>query len=308
MRHTPLLILLLLGSSVTAQPPGEADLWKYDELVLANGSKFVGLVLEEKADGVRFRIVSRKPGRPTVTMTTTFAKNEVVRVRKVEDADRKRLVEWLAELDRSVQGERPRMEALELKPVEWNGKKGSGLRYESDYFVLETGAPDEIARRAALRLEQLYEAVRRFFPAADEQSKPTLVLLAPDRLQYQRLVGKPVLNPALYDPAANRIVCGSDLARLGSELTGSRLHHQQQLAEIGKYETEVKKLYKGQKAELDRYLEQANAQRKKVLAADNANSDAFQKATSQLFAVLFHEAFHAYLGTFVFPSGDKAVG
>jgi hypothetical protein len=88
-------------------------------------------------------------------------------------------------------------------------------------------------------------------------------------------------------------------------LTGTRVHHQQQLADVAKYEAEVKKLYKGQRGELDRYLEVARGQRAKVLAAEKANDEAFDKATWQLFAVLFHEAFHAYIGTFVYPPAEK---
>jgi hypothetical protein len=308
VRHTLVLILVLIGSVATAQPPAGADPWKFDELVLLNGSKFVGLVLEETADDVRFRIVSRQPGRPTVWLTTTFTKLEVASTHKLSDADRRRLVERLAELDPSGKGERARMDALEITPADWNGKPNVGKRYESDYFTLATGAPDEIARRAAVRLEQLSAALRRFFPPRVRPPKPTLVLLAPDLIQYRALLGKtlgPVLNPALYDPDANRIVCGSDLDRLGTELAGTRLHHQRQLADIDKYETEVKKLYKGQKGELDRFLDVVRTQRQKVEAADRANDAAFDKATGRLFAVLYHEAFHAYIGTFVYPPGPN---
>ncbi len=310
MRHAPSLLVavLILPAVFSAQPPGESVPWKFDELLLLNGSKFIGLVLEDSTDNVRFRIVSRQPGRPTVTLTTTFAKSEVVSTRKLSDADRKRLTDRLAELDPSGNGERARMDALELQPADWNGKSGGGKRYDSDYFTLVTGAPDEVARRAAVRLEQLSAALRRFFPPQAGATRPTLVLLAPDLVQYRTLIGKtigPVLNPALYDPVANRIVCGSDLARLGTELTGTRIHHQGQLADIDKYEGEVKKLYKGQKGELDRYLEVVRIQRQKVKATEAANDAAFDKATAQLFAVLYHEAFHAYVGTFVYPPATR---
>jgi hypothetical protein len=297
---------LILAVSV-GQPPVDTEPWKFDELVLQSGAKFVGLVLDDTGNEVRFRIVSRRQGRPTVFLTTTFPKREVATTRKLEGPDRQRLTERLAEIaqDMDGRGEWGRMDALELETVEWNGKPRAGRRYDSDYFTLVTGAPDDVARRAAVRLEQLSAALRRFFPPRITAPKPTTVLLAPDLAQYHALVGRAVLNPALYDPVANRVVCGTDLSRLGTELTGTRLHHQQQLTEIDRYEADVRKLYKGQKGELDRYLDAVRTQRKKVLAADKANGEAFDKAVWDLFAVLFHEAFHAYVETFAYPPANR---
>lgn len=308
MLHTPVLILLCLGTGA-GQAPVEPDPWKFEELTLKNGSKVIGLILQESAKGVRFRIVSRQPGRATVTLTTTFEKASVAATKRLDEADRKRLADRLADLDPSGKGEQARMEAIDLQPADWFGKPNAGKKYQSGYFVLVTGAPDEVARRVAVRLEQLSTALSRFFPPLPRGAVPTVVVLVPDLNQYRTLAGKTVgtvLNPALYDPVANRIVCGSDLDRLGNELTGTRLHHQRQLADIDKYEAEVKKLYKGQKAELDRYLELVRSQRHKVKVAEEANEEAFRKATWQLFAVLFHEAFHAYVGTFAYPPANKA--
>jgi hypothetical protein len=310
MRHALILpvLVVIVPLSGQAQSPAEPDPWKFDELILLNGSKFVGLVLDDTAENVRFRIVSRQPGRATVTLTNTFSKRDVASTRKLPEADRKRLADRLAELDPSGKAERARMMALDLQPADWNGVPGAGKRYDSDYFTLITAAPDEIARRAAVRLEQLSAALRLFLPPQTGSPRPTTILLAPDLIQYRKLIGKtvgPVLNPALYDPVANRIVCGCDLARLGTELTGTRLHHEGQLADIDRYEAEIKKLYKGQKGELDRYLEIVRTQRMKVKAADAANEETFNKATGQLFAVLYHEAFHAYIGTFVYPPATR---
>jgi hypothetical protein len=42
-------------------------------------------------------------------------------------------------------------------------------------------------------------------------------------------------------------------------------------------------------------------ERKRLWAADRANGAKFDEATRLVFAVLYHEAFHAYVGTFVYP-------
>src|SRR5207248_7954147 len=50
-----------------------------------------------------------------------------------------------------------------------------------------------------------------------------------------------------------------------------------------------------------RYLDAVDRERKRVIAADKANGAKFDQATARLFAILYHEAFHAYVGTFVYP-------
>jgi hypothetical protein len=59
-------------------------------------------------------------------------------------------------------------------------------------------------------------------------------------------------------------------------------------------------LYKGSRAELDRFLGLVEQQRKRVWEAERSNERAFDRATAKLFALLYHEAFHAYVGEFVY--------
>jgi hypothetical protein len=53
---------------------------------------------------------------------------------------------------------------------------------------------------------------------------------------------------------------------------------------------------------LKRYLDAIDMERKRVWATDRANGVKFDRATSAVFAVLYHEAFHSYVGTFVYPA------
>jgi hypothetical protein len=77
------------------------------------------------------------------------------------------------------------------------------------------------------------------------------------------------------------------------------IHHSQQLVALEKYAAEVRKLYR--RPELDRYLAGVEMDRKRVWATDRANGEKFDVATKLVFSVLYHEAFHAYVGTFVYP-------
>jgi hypothetical protein len=299
-----LLPLLLLAPLAAAQPaPPGATAWPMDEITLTNGAKFRGLILSESPAEVRMRTVRRPPGKPTTTLTTKFDRQDVADVKRLGDADRAILKERLAELDPSGEGERARMEAVELVPAGWLGKPDGAKRYDSDYFSLVSSAADEVTRRAAVRLEQVYTAFARFLPPTNPAARPTVVLLAPDRDEYRALLAPlgqaDLLNPAVYDPGSNQVLCGSDLRRLGNELQTARIHHGQQLAGLDRYAQQLRKLYP--RSELDRHLAVVARERQRVVAADRANLGQFDRATDRLFALLYHEAFHAYAATFVFP-------
>ena len=296
--------ILSVAAFAKAQPPQPGlSRWSFDELTLVNGATFEGLILSESSRGVRFQTVSRPPGRPTVTLTSFFSKAEIAKLRRLSDPDRTLLKERLAELDPSGAGERKRMESLELVTTdEWPGKPGAAKKYESDYFTLVSTGSDELVRRSAVRLEQIYTAFARFLPPVVKDGRPTRILLATQEEEYRALLGPlgtaGLLNPAVFDPANNRVLCGTELKRLGTELQTAKLHHSQQLAALKKYEDEVTKLYK--QPELQRYLDAGALERKRVYRADAANGKTFDDATRRVFAVLYHEAFHAYVGTFVY--------
>ncbi len=305
------ILLLLVGFGVAvAQPPAltPASNWRYDELVLTNGAKFQGLILSEGPDGIRFQTVSRPPGRPTVTLTSLFTTAEIAKVNRLSDADRKVLQERLSELDPRGEGERKRMESLELVVADWPGQPDGAKRYSSEYFTLICSGSEELTRRSAIRLEQIYAAFTRILPSNAPDARPTQVMLATDPDEYRALLGPlgegNLLNPAVFDLQSNRVLCGSDLKRLGTELQAARIHHAQEIVALGRYEETVRKLYK--KPELDRYLELVDRDRKRVWAADSANGKKFDQATGRLSSLLYHEAFHAYVATFVYPPRTPA--
>ncbi len=299
-------LLLFTALPAFAQAPvGVNAPWPVDEVTLVNGAKFRGLIVEDNPLGMTFQTVKRPAGRPTLTFTTFFAKKEIDKVVKLNDADRATLRARLAELDSNGTGERQRMDDVELASVEWLGRKDGAKRYEAEQFVLLSTAPEEVTRRAAVRLEQIYTAFARFMPARFEPTRPTSVELAGDLDQYKQLL-KPsagqVLNAAVFLPAENRILCGTDLRRLGNELHRTRLLHVQQLAAADKSEKEIRELYKGSKPDLDRFLTALKREREKIYAADRENDKTFDAATRRLFAILYHEGFHSYAMTFVYPA------
>ncbi|HEV3146211.1 MAG TPA: DUF1570 domain-containing protein [Gemmataceae bacterium] len=278
--------------------------WKFETLHLKSGVCFHGLVLEETSSVVRFQNVRQGRGRPTVVIPTSFPRAEVVQIERLSEADRERLQARIRDLEQSSeQGEKELLPSLELEIIPWGIVPKGGLRYSSDYFVLSSNAPEEIVRRAAYRLEQIYLAYTRFLPPRHPGGEPTRVELLIDADEYLRLPlaqKQPFLNPAFFDGAANRIVCYSDLQRLGEEMAQVRKAHEKLRQELNKQEAEFKKLYKNK--ELERMLEPIKQTRVRITGADNANKALFDRVTQQLFATLFHEAFHAYVNSFVYPT------
>ena len=298
----PLGLALLLGTLSASDPVGPAAAWPFDEVTHANGQVFRGLILAETSAGIDFLVVLRNPGRPSLTYTTSFsyAKREIASVKRLSAADRAVLKDKLDDLA----GEQKRMDALDLTPADWPGSPGGAKRYASEQFVLVSAAPDQVTRRAAVRLEQIYAAFARVLPPRRAAARPTTVLLAGSMADYRARIGPtagPLLNAAIYDPAANRIVCGSDLVPLGEKLAATHARHQEQRLALDRYEAEVKRLYKGSKPDLERFLAVAAKERQKVKDADRVNDRVFDAATRRLFALLYHEAFHSYACTFAYP-------
>lgn len=308
VRGIPLVggALLLLALAQAAEPPHVED-WKYDVVRLKNGRELRGLVEEETPRAVRFRYIKRSPGSPTVVFTTSFEPREVRQIERLSPEDRAGLAARIRALDRTGEGENALMEDLELRSVPW-GKGGSGLSYTSDQFVLVSNAREAVVRRAAVRLEQIYAAYMRFLPPRYPAGKPTRILLVHSLAEYRELLrgqGQDLLNPALYDPARNEVVCASELEWLGDELERISKAHAERWKKLCESETEYRRFFKG--AELARWLAPVLKTRKQIKEADRANEEAFQRATERLFRTLYHEAFHAYLATFVYPPAEAEV-
>ncbi len=271
-----------------------------------NGAVLRGLILEDTPAGIRFQNVRRQPGRPTVVFTTTLARAEIATVERLSGADRDRLRSRLRELAEAAPAEKQREERLELEPIPWDGKAGAGRRYRSEQFVLESNAPDGIVRAVAGRLEQVYAAYARYLPprttpVAHARGSPTAIELYQSRAGYiarLRTEGLQFVNVGCYDPAGNRILCYSDLERLGDDLERVRQEHQKLRADLDKQEKDFGRLYRG--ADLSRVLAPIRSTRKKLDIADRQNEGIFDETTRQLFTVLGHEAFHAYLANAVY--------
>jgi hypothetical protein len=310
--HPFLLVVaaaLAIDGAVRAQPAA-ADDWKFDVLHLKSGGTLKGLVAKETPSSVVFWRVNRKPGAYTGVVVATIERREIDHIDALDGKEREALSARLKALDPTGRGEVRRMASLSLDVGDWgtNGK-GQARIYRSDHFVLESNASEDVVRRAAVRLENVYAAYTRFLPPRVDAAPPTRILLARSVADYQTLLRDDghgaIANPAFYDADHDRICCGSELQRLGDELERVRKEHHQALAELNDKEAELNKLYKGKTpAQL---LAPIRESRFRIAQQDDRNERLFQEGTAKLFQRLYHETFHAYLAHFVYPPSETDV-
>ncbi len=303
MRCLGIVAMALVGGQIWADTPTEPAPWPFETVELRNGAVLKGLILDSSERGIKFQCVQRHPGRATVSFPSFIDRGEIERVVPLSPKLRAELQAHLQDLEQSSpEGEKERMDGLVLDAIEWNGKPLGAWRYNSEYFSLISTAPEEVVRRAAVRLEQIYVAYSRYLPPRHKGASPTSVLLLTNKVEYQKQLAAhklQLLNDGFYDPTDNRIVCYSDLQQLGERLIEVREHHRKVRAELEAKRAEYAKLYKG--VELKRLVAPIDASELQLAKADNNNNEIFAKATAHLFATLYHESFHAYLGNFVYP-------
>jgi Protein of unknown function (DUF1570) len=283
-----------------------ADDWRFDVLVLKNGATLPGLLVKESPLEIEFKPIRRRAGSPTVVIWTVFYPSEIKSIERLSPSQRQRLAERLKALDPNA--EALQMERLPLEPLPGGHGKGEEFRYSSSHFVLISNAREDIVRRAAVRLEQIYAAYTRFLPPRRLSAEPTQILLVKSLEEYHALLkeqSRNILNPAFFDAAKNQIICASDLESLGAQLELVRKQHNQLLDDLRKQESSLKAQYHG--AIPPAIAEQIAAKRNQIRVANRKNDDLFKDATRYLFQTLYHESFHAYLAQFVYPVGQADV-
>jgi hypothetical protein len=304
-----------------ADAPG-ADEWKYDVVYPKKGEPFRGLVLENNNTQVIIRCIVRKPGRPTITHPECLPRKEVESVELLDPGERellKRRLEALsqeratleAQLKKLGSGTRPDSsgDVVALKPAEWTADpKLKALTYQSSYFQLVSTAREEVIQLAALQLEQVYAAYARCLPPRVKSAQPTTILLTRSLSEYHAIVrerGHNFFNAAFYDVAKNQVVCGSNIERMSDDLERIRGVHAKLLKDLEDRKAELTRIYKGKlPAELENSILE---DQKKIKAIEAANIRGFEGAKQRLFRRLYHEAFHAYLVNFVYPSSEAEV-
>jgi hypothetical protein len=304
-------LIALLAAFLSAVPLfGDAvrpSNWKFDVLRLKSGRTLQGMIVAKTSAGVRFQIVRQNAGDHTFVFNpTTFPHDEIASIVPLQADERDELAARLKKLDPNGNGERMRMTELELKPMPWGKNPKGGLCYQAEHFILESNAGEEIVRRVAVRLEEIYTAYSIRWPPRVKTALPTRVVLYQSLDEYRAMLRERGLNvfqhEAFFEASRNQIMCGSDSLSLGDSLAETRQLHDRWRRDA----RELAERYKKNKQKMpDSIRNDIDATLKRMARVDHENEKVFDVKTRRLFTTLYHEAFHAYLTCFVYPRGQE---
>lgn len=287
--------------------PACAEEWKFDVVHLRNGNAFDGLIVEESKEAVVFKHVLRKPGARTFVLDVTFGRDEISRIDKLSDVERRDLAERVALLDRGGEKERARIRSVRLQPCPWP-TNGPARLYEGKHFNLASNVREDILRMHCVRLEDMFQAYVDRFGARREPTRPIQIVLCRSVAEYQtrlRAAGLNILNPACYDPQKNLILAATELEQRTDELDKLRQKHEGLLQELDAQEKKLRRHYNGRPPR--EAIDELRQTRRTIQLLSAENETAFERLKQPLFTILAHEAFHAYIESFVYPIGEGGI-
>ncbi|HZZ70632.1 MAG TPA: hypothetical protein VFE24_00145, partial [Pirellulales bacterium] len=303
--------------------------WRFDQVELKDGRTIQGLIEEELDEFVEVWDVRRPPGKPMYLLLRTIERKQIREIRRLADEDRAALRNKLELYLHRAADEARRAGSLEL--TRQVGATATHFFFagaprkpqaKQVWFTLESTADDDATRRSIVRIEEAFVAFRQMFPPRVEPPEPPRFLILgtmeeyADRLRLQKLRIK---NPAYYSPEQNLVVAGSDLTRYAEQLARTKQQHEKVRHEYAAVSQQMAETLKGLSQDLE-HQAVAPEERKKILvaaqgswdrelalldkriqAADRLNASLFNEVSGEMFARLYHEAFHAYLDNYLYP-------
>lgn len=300
--------------------------WPLEEVTLTSGRTFRGLVQSESPVGIEFVEVRRPPGKPMFLVVRPIERKDIARWRRLAPEEQKELEQRLERHKRRTLVEGRRMEDLALAATSDDGRVL--WNYRGDYFMLESTANELMTRRLIVRLGQIFTAYRQLLPPRTSGGSRVEIRLFGSMEQYRSALaelGLSIGNPAVYLADHNLILAGSEVNRFENELAEVNRRHgeaRQKLdALVADAPARVKKLGDDLKsanvpaserlrillAEQRKWTDKRRAVERQIATLDRKNAARFNEVTGQMFTRLAHEAFHAYLETYVFPRASYNV-
>ncbi len=280
----------------------------FDQLVLQHGVTVEGIVLEETPQEIRFQFLLKKPGVRTLVFETLYDRSEVSRINKAAEPGRTVARQMFQKLASSKKHEEEAIAAITLKPAKWIVGSEQAHLYQGQYFELLSTAPVPLMKLVVVRLEAIFQAYLSTLGKRTQPTKPVRIVLFGSQADYrafQQSKGITLLSPAIYDARTMEIMVGTDLPDQFAQLQTLKKSHTQKLTELTEQRKKIARHYGGQMPTiLAKQLDQLHQQLQSV---DGENESAFAKAQEQFLALLYHEAFHAYLDQWVFPADRYSV-
>jgi hypothetical protein len=329
-----LCIASLLGSQVKilgaqSQPESEVeDRWAMERVTLNDGRSYRGLIKSVGDDRIEFADIRRMPGQKMFVTILSLDRPAIVRVERLEEAQRQELADRIKQFSSRAQFEVGRMENILLT------SQGTGesrrLVYRGEWFEFESTADGQVTRQFIVRLEQMFMAFRQLLPPkrTTAPQQPLRIILFGTLAGYQQHLRAHQItlrNPAYFLAAQRLVVVGSDvrqiadqhaiLLRKHSELRQKlSVERSEQDFLLANLETQFKS-NKGTDAQWKpiaaaaraKLAKQQNERLSEMNIADRNNDHNLTEEVDQTLARLYHETFHAYLDDYVYPEKTSAV-
>lgn len=294
--------------------------WPMERVTLVDGKSYEGLVRSESPASIEFVEVRRPRGKPMFLVVRPIDRKSIDSWERLDAHEQQKLRQRLERYKRRTLVEGRRMEDLALAATSDDGQVL--WNYRGNGFSLECTANELMTRRLVVRLEQIFAAYRQIVPPRWTGRRRVDIRVFGSIEQYTTALEELDLrinNPAVYLPDRNLILAGSEVNRFDIELAKVNRRHRKIKAQfdalVADAPARVKKLGADLKknnvpaserlrillAEQRKWHDQRRAVQRKIAALDRENAAKFNEVTGRMFRRLAHEAFHAYLETYVYP-------
>ncbi len=331
MQHTVLFVAVVVGltgfSAWAVEPPRPAELaplpqkvpaapQTLEEVFLKSGRSYRGLIESIGPDAIKFVQIIR-PGTPEMSVAPRKIWRRVVaRIEKLPADEHEQLAQLVHDFRSSDRFGDSQLKRLVLNPARRGGWPVS--RYRGPYFLLDSSADDTTTRRSVVQMEQIFGAYELMLPPREKPKSKLEIVLWGSPAQYHALLarrGTDMANPAFYSPIDNTVMAGLELPRFARRLKNVRSYREevQQQAEQdrvaiqqtsrklqrqGVPQDELQDMTRSRRQQVDR---ETGQMLRNLAMADEQASAALRQASQRTFAMLYHEAFHAYLENYVYP-------
>lgn len=306
-----------------AQSPDAPGRWKLETLTLVDGTQYRGVVQSQHTEEIDFAEIVQPPGRPMYAVIRGIPRSQAARLEMLDDEEHAELLARFARFRHRAVIEAGRMDEVALRQ-----RSERERTYDGPWFHLVSTADDEPTRRCVVRIEQMFRAYRTLLPPRIDQPPRLTVALYGSLDDYRdRLRGLDLSldNAAFYSARERTIFAGSELNRFTERLLAVRRQHdevQRKYARLDAEHVRSMAALRGElkaagftdaeaTAEIRQRRATFKAQMDQALAANaqqqRANEQKFAEVTGQMFTRLAHEAFHAWLDTFVYPHDQHDV-
>jgi hypothetical protein len=297
--------------------------------VLKSGKEHHGLVQARREKEIDFAEIVQRPGKPTFAIIRGIDAAQVAKTELLPPAEHAELVKKFHDYRHKALIEAGQMDAVKLAPLELDGH--SYQSYQGSWFTLLSTADEESTRRCVVRMEQIFRAYRTLLPPRIEKQREQqelTIYLYSSLDEYRQRLRSLDLNldaPAIYSARNHQILAGGELAHYATRLAEVR----KEMADLEKQYDKLDKEFaislarlsdelrtKGfSKDEITQELQLRKTdwknERTAVMARmheqDRRNLARFSEVTREMFARLYHEAFHAYLDSYVYPQDSHHV-